>query len=86
MDLSFFSFSKESWVTELLTLFKSNAKFCFQSNSQSWFPDSVTVFPFVSPTLETSYEELSLLLSVLVWSKTDLGGTSGDLGGRGGDK
>lgn len=54
-------------MARLLALFKSNAKFYFQSNSQSWFPGSVSAFPFVFLHLETSYEEVSLPLSVLRW-------------------
>lgn len=48
-------------MAELLALFKSDAKFCFQSNSQGWFPDSVVVFPFVFRPLEISSEEISVL-------------------------
>lgn len=54
-------------MAELLALFKSNAKFHFQSNSQSWFPDSVAVLPFVVLPLETLCEEMSLPTSVLRW-------------------
>ena len=37
-------------MSELLALFKSNAKFCFQANSQGWFPDSVAVISFCLPS------------------------------------
>lgn len=48
-------------MAELLASFKSNPKFCFQANSQGWFPDSVVVFPFVFFPLEISREEISIL-------------------------
>ena len=37
-------------MSELLVLFKSNAKFCFQANFQGWFPDSVAVISFCLPS------------------------------------